>query len=105
PHQRRLDRALIGRAVVDTSNAAAVAGIVVEGGLDDVRLDPDVGHPGGDGPANVVDTPRPNDVGEPLVQILLAPAPRGKAAVGAVAEEMIAIAGWYGLDDGKRCRR
>src|SRR5262249_14902833 len=71
PQERRLYLALIGAAIVNPSDAAAVAGIVVEHGLDDVRLDANVGHAGGNGPADVVKTPRLDRVTKVTFEFLL----------------------------------
>ena len=84
------NRALVIRPVVGTGNAPAVTGIVVQDCLDVVRLDPDIGHAGSDGPSEIVQAPRFHDAGEASIEIELAAAPGRKTVTGGIAEQMVA---------------
>ena len=81
----------VGSAVVDPSDPGIVARDVVENGLDDVGLDAKLGHAGGAGSAEVVETPRRE--AEALVKWLLSAVPIVEATlpedeVGGVATGM-----------------
>src|SRR5262245_56642608 len=58
--QRVAHLALVCRAVINASDAAAIAAKVVELGLNDVLLHADVGHFGGDASSNIVHRPISN---------------------------------------------
>src|SRR5262245_13272990 len=78
--QRCLHGALVGRSVVDTGRAGAVATVMVEDGLDHVWLNSDVGHAGGDGPADVVQPPGLLRLAETMIECRPTMIPAGEAA-------------------------
>src|SRR6516162_11267868 len=55
--KRGADLGRVAALVVDARRAALVAGLMVENLLDDMRLDSDVGHAGGNGAPKVVQRP------------------------------------------------
>src|SRR5262249_41643159 len=84
------DLALVTAAIVDPGDAALVATLMVEHGLDNVRLDSDVALPGGNRPPNVMHRPS-RYAGTPVERgLAVLPRPRGKAALGTLAEQRVA---------------
>src|SRR5262249_47284578 len=78
---------LVAAAIVAPGAPALVATLMVEHGLDNVRLDSDVGHPGGNRPPNVMHRPS-RYAGTPVERgLAVLPRPRGKAALGTLAEQ------------------
>src|SRR6516164_3414339 len=69
--------ALVVRAIVDARRTGAVAAVVVEHGLDDVRRDANVGHPGGGAAPQIMDGKIRNAAA--LIERTLALGPGGKA--------------------------
>jgi hypothetical protein len=67
--QRSAHLALIARPVIDPCDARPVAALVIEHGLNNVRLHAEVGHASGDRPPYVVDSPAPYGVSKFLVEI------------------------------------
>ena len=57
PRQRRRLLGSVGASIINTSNAALVAALMVKDLLDDVRRDADVGHAGRGRSAKVVNIP------------------------------------------------
>jgi len=55
--QRGADLLLVSAAIVSARDARLVAGLMIDRGLDDMRLDTKIGHPGGHAAANIVDNP------------------------------------------------
>jgi hypothetical protein len=68
--------AFIRAFIVDAGDPAAVAAEMVERGLDVMRLDPDIGHTGGDGSLDVVNAPRFHAAGETAIDLYPPAAPR-----------------------------
>ena len=63
---------------------------VVQAGFDVVRLDPDIGHAGGDRPSEIVQAPRFHGLAKMAIEIELAVAPGRETGTGAIAEQMVA---------------
>src|SRR5262249_17736838 len=83
--QCRAYLALVGAAIIDASDTALVATLMVEHGLDNVRLNSEVGPPGGDGGADIVQVPPDGKTGG-AIEPRFALAPIRKATAGASAE-------------------
>src|SRR5262249_14648384 len=67
--QCRADLALIDRSVVNASNAAAMPTVVVQNSLDHVRLHAKIRHARGNGPPDIVQSPRLDRGPEALVEV------------------------------------
>src|SRR6516165_5430292 len=104
-HQRELRGLFVPGPVVDAGNPCPVAAVVIKARFDNMRLDADVGHSRGDGPADVVNPPRLHEASEASVELLLALAPRHEGGARAVTKQMIAVALRDRADDLKRRRR
>src|SRR6516165_2378600 len=90
PCQRSLHRIFVARAIVGAGNAPPVTAEMVQRGFDVMRLDPDIGHAGGDGTTKIVNAPRLYCAAKPAIQLPLGFAPAGEAGAGAIAEQAIA---------------
>src|SRR5262249_45502832 len=82
------DLALVTAAIVDPGDAALVATLMVAHGLDNVRLDSDVGHDRRGRPSQIVNSPALDAAA--LIERRFALVPGGKAVGGARAEQQIA---------------
>src|SRR5262245_43654555 len=85
--QRGAHLALVARSVVDASNAAAMAAMMVEHLLDDVRLHPEVGHPRCNASPDVVQHPLTN--AGALIEIALAVDPAREPSRAMHTEQVI----------------
>src|SRR5262249_2677516 len=104
-HQCRLYGAFIGRSVVNPGNAGPMSAVMIERGLDHVRLDSDVGHLGGDAAPEVVNAPWLYLAGKAMVEVSFAARPICEPSIGAVAKQVISGGLRHRLDDLERRRR